>query len=115
MKRGLQSSGAQHPAPTEAEVQEANLAAMMGDMYGGHLADPTRSRPTDAAMARSVQQALDANRAPEPGHVRSRVEHGWVTLEGEVASSAEQQAAGREALEIEGVQGVVNRVHFSQS
>jgi hypothetical protein len=32
-----------------------------------------------------------------------------------VASSAEQQAAGREALGIEGVQGVVNRVHFSQS
>jgi osmotically-inducible protein OsmY len=37
-----------------------------------------------------------------------------VTLEGEVASSAEQQAAGREALDIEGVQGVVNRVQFRQ-
>ena len=113
MKRGVQRSGAQQPEHADAETQQARLAAMLGDLYGGRPADPTASRPTDAAMAHSVQQALDADPVLAPRHVRSTVEQGWVTLEGQVACSAEQQQAGRDALEIQGVQGVVNRVHFS--
>jgi osmotically-inducible protein OsmY len=113
MKRGLRRSGAQHPEHADAAAQDAHLAAMLGDMYGGRPADPTASRPTDAAMAHSVQQALDADAVLAPGHVRSTVEQGWVTLDGHVVGSAEQQQAGRDALEIQGVQGVVNRVHFS--
>ena len=113
MRRGVQRSGAQHPEHTDAEAQEAHLAAMLGDMYGGRPADPTASRPTDAAMANAVQQALDADSVLAPGHIRSTVKQGWVTLEGYAACSAEQQQAGRDALEIQGVQGVVNRVQFS--
>jgi osmotically-inducible protein OsmY len=115
MKRSVQRSGAQDAEPTDAETHEAHLAEMLGDMYGGRPVDPTASRPTDAAMAHSVQQALDADSVLAPGHVRSTVEQGWVTLEGDVACSAEQQQAGRDALEIQGVQGVANRVHVSHT
>ena len=115
MKRRVKRSGAQHPEHADAEAQEAHLVAMLGDMYGGRPSDPTASRPTDAALAHSVQQALDADAVLAPGHVRSTVEQGWATLEGDVACSAEQQQAGRDALEIQGVQGVVNRVRISHS
>jgi osmotically-inducible protein OsmY len=113
MKRGVRRSGAPHPEHAAAEAQEARSAAMLGDMYGGRPADPTASRPTDAAMAHSVQQALDADPVLAPGDVRSTVERGWVTLDGHVACPAEQQQAERDALETQGVQGVVNRVQFS--
>ena len=113
MRRRVQRSGTQDPEPADAEAQEADLAAMLGDMYGGRPADPTASRPTDAAMANAVQQALDADSVLASGHIRSSVEQGWVTLEGHAACSAEQQQAGRDSLEFQGVQGVVNRVHLS--
>ena len=111
MDRRAARSGEESPD----RAAEAALAAMLGDMYGGRPADdaaapPATGEPTDGAMAQSVGQALDAEAAIAPGHIRSRVEHGWARLEGQAASAAEREAAGRTALGTEGLEGVDNRV-----
>jgi len=84
-------------------------------MYGGRPPAPTSSKRTDAMLAESVQQVLDAETTIDPGQIRSSVDGGWATLEGEVDSAAEQQQAGRSALEIEGIQGVTNRLRRSDT
>ena len=111
MDRRAPRSGAEPPD----RAAEHALAGMLGDMYGGRpahdaSATPAPGEPTDGAMARSVGQALDAEAASAPGHIRARVEHGWARLEGQAASAAEREAAGRTALGTEGLEGVDNRV-----
>ena len=110
MKRSVRPSQDKHAERVEGEQQEAQLTGMLEDMYGGGSAGPTGSPRTNAALAESVQNAQDAEPGIEAGQIRSTVEHGWATLEGEVASSAEQQQAGHAALEVPGIQGVNNRV-----
>jgi osmotically-inducible protein OsmY len=97
----------------EGERQEAALTAMLEDMYGGHVTETPGSPRTDAALAEAVQQAQDAEPGIAAGQIRSSVEHGWATLDGEVQSAAEQQQAGRAALEVPGIRGVHNRVRRS--
>ena len=94
----------------EGEQQEAELTAMLEDLYGGRAPEPTASPPTDAVLAEAAQQAQDAEPTLAAGQIRAHVEHGWATLDGEVDSAAEQQQAGRAALEVPGIQGVYNRV-----
>ena len=113
MKHSARPAGQPPAERVEDEWQEAELTAMLEDMYGGRATETTASQRTDAALAESVQQAQDAEPTLAAGQIRSRVEHGWATLDGEVDSSAEQQQAGRAALEVPGIQGVHNRVRRS--
>jgi osmotically-inducible protein OsmY len=110
MKRSARSPRDKPVEPVEGEPQAAALTAMLEDMYGGRAAEATGSPPTDAALAESVQQAEDAAPGIAAGQIRSRVEDGWATLDGEVDSPAEQQQAGRAALEVPGIRGVDNRL-----
>ena len=110
MTHRAKSSGQPPAERSEGEGQEAELMAMLEDMYGGRAPETLASQPTDAALAESVQQAQDAEPTIAAGQIRSSVEHGWATLDGEVDSAAEQQQAGRAALEVPGVRGVHNRV-----
>ena len=112
MTPGPRSAGDEHPERPAADTHEAQFAAMLGDLYGGRAAEPTR-QPTDAALTESVQRALDAEPTLGPGQVCSSVQDGWVRLEGQAASAAARQEAGRAALELEGVQGVDNQVRLS--
>ena len=112
MKRSARSSRDKYAERVEDERQET---AMLEDMYGGGSTDTTIRQPTDAALAESVQQAQDAEPGIAAGQIRSSVEHGWATLDGEVDSAAEQQQAGRAALEVPGIRGVYNRVRRSGS
>jgi osmotically-inducible protein OsmY len=113
MTHSARSSQDKHAERVESERQEAALTAMLEDMYGGRATQTTGSPRTDAALAEAVPQAQDAEPGIEAGQIRSSVEHGWATLDGEVRSSAEQQQAGRAALEVPGIQGVQNRVRRS--
>ena len=113
MKHSARPSGQQHAERVEGERQEAQLTAMLEDMYGGRATETTASQRTDAALAEAVQQAQDAEPTIAAGQIRSSVEHGWATLDGEVDSAAEQQQAGRAALEVAGIRGVHNRVRRS--
>ncbi len=94
-------------------MPEADLTPVLEDMYGGGATGATPNQRTDAALAKSVQQAQDAQPTSEAGQIRAGVEDGWATLDGEVDSAAEQQQAGRAALEVPGIQGVHNRVRRS--
>ena len=113
MKRSARPSRDKHAERVEGELQTAAMTAMLEDMHGGRATETTGTWPSDAALAESVQQAEDAAPGMAAGQIRSNVEHGWATLDGEVHSSAEQQQAGRVALEIPGIQGVANRVRRS--
>ena len=113
MQHSARPSGQQHAERLEGERQEAELTAMLEDMYGGRATETTGGPRTDAALAEAVQQAQDAEPTIEAGQIRSSVEHGWATLDGEVDSAAEQQQAGRAALEVAGIRGVHNRVRRS--
>lgn len=114
MKGDTRPSRDEHPEHADAGVQEARLAAMLGDMYGGRPAEPT-SQPTDAALTESVQRALDAESTRASGQVHSSVQDGWVTLEGHADSAEERQEAGRAALELDGVRGIDNQVRLSDT
>jgi osmotically-inducible protein OsmY len=113
MKHSARPSGQQHAERVEGERQEAQLTAMLEDMYGGRSTETTASQRTDAALAEAVQQAQDAEPTIAAGQIRSSVEHGWATLDGEVDSAAEQQQAVRAALEVAGIRGVNTRVRLS--
>jgi osmotically-inducible protein OsmY len=113
MKHTARPSRDKPAEPVEGERQQAELTAMLEDMYGGSSTDTPISQPTDAVLTDSVQQAQDAEPTVDAGQIRSTVEHGWATLDGEVDSAAEQQQAGRAALEVPGIRGVNNRVRLS--
>ena len=113
MKRSTRPARDKQAERVEDERQEAELTAMLEDMYGGRATETTGGPRTDAALAESVQQAQDAEPTIAAGQIRSSVEHGWATLDGEVDSAAEQQQAGRAALEVAGIRGVHNRVRRS--
>jgi osmotically-inducible protein OsmY len=110
MEHHTRPAGHQSAEPVEGERHEAELTAMLEDMYGGGSTEATAGQRPDAALAESVQQAQDGQPTVEAGQIRSSVEQGWATLDGEVDSAAEQQQAERAALEVPGVRGVRNRV-----
>ena len=116
MKRTTRRSVPMSAERVTGERHQPEQTGILEDMYGGGSStDTTSSQPTDAVLAGSVQQAQDAEPTIEVGQIRSSVEHGWATLDGEVASTAEQQQAGRAALEVPGIQGVNNRVRLSRT
>ena len=113
MERSTRPARDKQAEHAEGERQEAELTAMLADMYGGRATEKTSSPRTDAALAEAVQQARAAEPGIDAGQIRSGVEHGWAVLDGEVASAAEQQQAVRAALGVPGIQGVNNRVRLS--
>ena len=113
MKRSTRPARGKQAERVEGERQEAELTAMLEDMYGGRAAETTGTPPADAALAEAVQQARAAEPGIDAGQIRSGVEHGWAVLDGEVASAAEQPQAVRAALGVPGIQGVNNRVRLS--
>lgn len=71
---------------------------------------PVQSQRTDADVARAAAGALAWNTFVPPGSVKVRVENGWITLEGVVASQHEKSAATEAVRHLTGVRGVTNLV-----
>jgi osmotically-inducible protein OsmY len=71
---------------------------------------PVQSQRTDADIARAAAGALAWNTFVPPGSMQVRVENGWITLEGVVASQHEKGAATEAVRHLIGVRGVTNLV-----
>lgn len=67
-----------------------------------------RQDTTDAHLAEEVARALLWDLWVPDARVRATVAEGWVTLEGEVDSRAQREAAQRDVGRIPGVAGVTN-------
>ena len=64
----------------------------------------------DELLVHLVAEGLAADRAVRGRHVDVTVQNGVVILEGEVASPASKEAAGRRAWSVPGVYDVCNRL-----
>jgi osmotically-inducible protein OsmY len=65
---------------------------------------------TDAALAEEVHRALEWDLWVPRRRVRAFAREGWVTLEGEVNSRCQKEAAVRDASRVPGVRGVTDAI-----
>ena len=69
---------------------------------------PSSSNRPDPELARAAVDALTWNIAVPKDRVKVRVEKGWVTLEGDVDSYYQREAAERAVRYLTGVKGITN-------
>jgi osmotically-inducible protein OsmY len=65
---------------------------------------------TDSDLARRAVNALEYNSLVPHDAVKVKVEHGWITLKGEVTHDYERRAAERAVRYLPGVRGVSNLI-----
>ena len=65
---------------------------------------------SDTDIAHQVVNALRWNTLVPDERLKSRVQDGWITLEGEVASDFERRAAYKAVRNLQGVKGVTNLI-----
>lgn len=71
---------------------------------------PSSSNRSDPEIARAAVDALTWNVSVPKDRVKVRVEHGWVTLEGDVDFYYQREAAERAVRYLTGVQGITNLI-----
>lgn len=76
---------------------------------------PAGAPPQDAEIADAVATLLEWSADLDASHVRARVEHGWVTLEGSVRDVTELRAAEHLTAGVRGVGGVSNRLRVAHT
>jgi osmotically-inducible protein OsmY len=65
---------------------------------------------TDTDIARAVRRALESYEIVPDRQIRSTVAQGWVTLEGDVGTWLEREAAERAMHTVPGVRGVISKI-----
>jgi osmotically-inducible protein OsmY len=68
---------------------------------------------TDSEIAQAVRHALEWDVIVPDIQIRSTVSQGWVTLEGEVSTWHERDAAERAIRNLPGVHGVIDEIHVN--
>ena len=71
---------------------------------------PRRYRRSDAELARLAVEKINWPDLAPPAHVQVKVEHGWMTLLGDVGSEATRAAVETALRALTGVRGMVNRL-----
>jgi osmotically-inducible protein OsmY len=66
----------------------------------------------DVALAKAVADSLEVEGVPVSRQITVRVEAGWVTLSGRVASASDYSTIERALECVRGVRGVTNDVHL---
>jgi osmotically-inducible protein OsmY len=69
-----------------------------------------RYRHSDAELAQLAVDMLNWSALAPPAHVQVKVEHGWMTLLGDVGSEATRAAVETALRALSGVRGMVNRL-----
>jgi osmotically-inducible protein OsmY len=72
---------------------------------------PGRDHLSDTDIAQAVRNALRWNVFVPEESITSTVSRGWVTLEGDVQSWHEKEAAARAVRDLAGVHGVANQIN----
>lgn len=94
----------------ERSVQQvAGVRAVAEEL---HVVGEHELPPDDARLAKAVADSLDIESAAPGRHITVGVEHGWVSLTGQVASAADYSAIERALECVAGVRGVTSEVHI---
>jgi osmotically-inducible protein OsmY len=104
---GAVSSYARRYAATRAAERVAGVRAVADEI---EVRLPGTSQRTDTELAHQVANALRWHVQVPEEQVKARVEHGWVTLEGEVEWEYQRRAAYRAVRDLTGIRGVSNLV-----
>lgn len=94
----------------ERTVEKVNGVRAIADELKVKL--PAGMERSDTAIAHEVVNALRWNIQVPDQRIKSKVEHGWVTLEGDVDWYYQSDAAQRAVRYLTGVRGVTNLVHI---
>jgi osmotically-inducible protein OsmY len=111
---GTVDSYAKKLAAERAALRVDGVRAVANDLTV-KLVVPTRGDRSDTAIAKAVADALDANAVVPKGRIKVAVEHGWVTLEGEVDWQFEREQAEDTARKVPGVVGVTNLIEVKSN
>jgi len=71
---------------------------------------PSSTERTDADIAQAAENALEWSVSVPSGHVQVMVEHGWLTLQGEVDSEYQRSNAQFAVHSLLGVKGISNEI-----
>lgn len=106
----LRGTVTSYPQKLAAERAAKRVAGLQGVCNEVAVALPLLLQRSDDDLARALARVLEWNVVVPAGGVWSRVEGGWVTLEG-TASSDQQRHAAEQAVEpLAGVRGITNLI-----
>lgn len=95
---------------TRAEDTAKNIAGVRAVVENIDINFCNWPEITDADIALQVLNAFKWNRQFPDDKVKVRVEHGWVTLEGELGWNYQSEAAKKLVSPLSGVKGVTNNI-----
>jgi len=98
-----------------AERAALRIKGIRGVAQGIHVVSRTRSDTADNNIARRVLNLVDWNTAIPSGHVRVKVEDGYVVLTGDVEWQFQKMAAERAVGTLPGVKAIRNEIHVRPS
>jgi osmotically-inducible protein OsmY len=76
---------------------------------------PAEKKVADDDIAQRVLKILQWDAALRPNRIRVRVEHGVVTISGDVGTHDQREAAERDVRKLSGVQGVINELRVKRA
>jgi osmotically-inducible protein OsmY len=94
-------------AAEEAALRVEGVRAIANEL---EVRLPGAAERTDEDIARAIARALEWNVSVPHENIDVTVEHGFVTLKGEVDWDYQRKAAEREARDVIGVKGVTNLI-----
>jgi osmotically-inducible protein OsmY len=104
---GHVASHAEKMAAEHAAVRVRGVKAIISEL---EVKLPDSSHFTDEELANLAVQSLSWNTQIPADRVKVRVEHGWITLEGDVDWHYQKTAAYNTVCNLKGVRGVSDRV-----
>lgn len=99
-----------YPEKQAAKRAAKRVAGVRGIADELKISIPSPQHRSDADLARAALVALDWDVAVPKGKITAAVEDAWLTLEGEVDTSYQKDAAARAVANLIGLRGVTNAV-----
>jgi osmotically-inducible protein OsmY len=104
---GRVASAAQKRLVEQAVCDVPGVRAIVVDLK---VELPPHYRHSDAELAHSAVEALNWAALAPPAHLQVKVEHGWLTVLGEVSSEAARVAVETTLRALPGVRSIINRL-----
>ncbi len=109
---GMVAERKQKTAAQEAADRVPGVLDVVNDVK---VCQPVSMPRSDLAIARAVHLALQQDGRLHDAAIHSTVARGWVTLDGDVCTWLERDAAERAIGPLEGVRGVVNAIDIRKA
>ncbi|UCA61783.1 BON domain-containing protein [Chryseobacterium rhizoplanae] len=94
----------------EAENAAKKVAGVRALVENIEVKLPNSWEKTDAEVAKEVLDAFKSNYSIPDENIKTKVEDGWVTLEGELPWNYQREEAERAVKYLSGVKGVLNKL-----